>query len=66
VSSIWQVYDGDTPQQQRPAIRETAQLLVTNPDMLHQSVLPCHSSFERLLSNLAMVVVDEGHAYQVR
>eukprot|EP00775_Hariotina_reticulata_P012983 gene12983-13112_t len=61
---VAEVYDGDTPQQHRPAIREAAQLLVTNPDMLHQSVLPCHSSFERLLTNLAMVVVDEGHAYQ--
>jgi DEAD/DEAH box helicase domain-containing protein len=53
------VYDGDTPQQQRPGIRERAQLLITNPDMLHQSILPFHSSFRRLLANLAYVVVDE-------
>eukprot|EP00967_Tisochrysis_lutea_P146473 scaffold276549_cov22-Tisochrysis_lutea.AAC.1 len=31
-----QIYDGDTPQGDRPAIRERAQLLITNPDMLHR------------------------------
>lgn len=40
-------------------IRQRAQLLITNPDMLHQSVLPCHSNFGRLLANLTYVVVDE-------
>jgi DEAD/DEAH box helicase domain-containing protein len=53
------VYDGDTPQQQRPLIRQRAQLLITNPDMLHQSILPCHSNFGRLLASLTFVVVDE-------
>jgi DEAD/DEAH box helicase domain-containing protein len=53
------VYDGDTPQQARPAVRERAQLVITNPDMLHQSLLPCHAAFARLLANLAVVVVDE-------
>ena len=32
--------------------------------MLHQSILPCHKNFTRLLSKLAYVVVDEGHAYR--
>ena len=40
------------------------QLLITNPDMLHQSILPVHPTFAALLSNLAYVVVDEGHAYR--
>lgn len=40
------------------------QLLITNPDMLHQSILPVHPTFASLLSNLAYVVVDEGHAYR--
>ena len=53
------VYDGDTPQECRPAIRARAQLLITNPDMLHQAILPCHTNFERLLKNLTYVVVDE-------
>ncbi|WIA12038.1 hypothetical protein OEZ85_012117 [Tetradesmus obliquus] len=59
-----QVYDGDTPHPQRAAIRDHAQLLITNPDMLHQSILPFHSNFSRLLAKLAYVVVDEGHAYR--
>ncbi|WIA32171.1 hypothetical protein OEZ86_003020 [Tetradesmus obliquus] len=59
-----EVYDGDTPHPQRAAIRDRAQLLITNPDMLHQSILPFHSNFSRLLAKLAYVVVDEGHAYR--
>lgn len=58
------VYDGDTPQEARPAIRSRARLLVTNPDMLHQSMLPVRSQFERFLANLRYVVVDEGHMYK--
>ncbi|GMH38722.1 hypothetical protein BSKO_06606 [Bryopsis sp. KO-2023] len=59
-----EVYDGDTGFEQRREIRNRAQLLITNPDMLHLSILPVHKDFSRLLSNLAMVVVDEGHAYK--
>ena len=51
-------------QSERGEMRERAQLLITNPDMLHQSILPVHSTFARLLSNLHYVVVDEGHAYR--
>ena len=45
-------------------MRERAQLLITNPDMLHCSILPVHGQFARLLANLRYVVVDEGHAYR--
>jgi ATP-dependent helicase YprA (DUF1998 family) len=58
------VYDGDTPSSERATIRERAQLLITNPDMLHVSVLPFHRTFHRLLSSLRYVVVDEGHMYK--
>ncbi|KAI5067358.1 hypothetical protein GOP47_0017886, partial [Adiantum capillus-veneris] len=58
------VYDGDTPQHQRVHLRDHARLLITNPDMLHVSILPSHKQFERLLSNLSYVVVDEAHAYR--
>ncbi|KXZ56975.1 hypothetical protein GPECTOR_1g880 [Gonium pectorale] len=58
-----EVYDGDTAQSDRPELRLRAQVLLTNPDMLHATVLPGHRSFDRLLSKLALVVVDEGHAY---
>ena len=51
-------------QGERGEIRERAQLLITNPDMLHQSILPVHGQFERLLRNLHYVVIDEGHAYR--
>jgi DEAD/DEAH box helicase domain-containing protein len=53
------IYDGDTPADEREEIREHAQLLITNPDMLHVSILPVHPRFARLLSNLRFVVVDE-------
>ena len=45
-------------------MRDRAQILITNPDMLHQSILPVHRQFARILSNLRYVVVDEGHAYR--
>ena len=51
-------------QAQRGEIRDRAQLLITNPDMLHRSVLPVHRQFSRILSRLCYVVVDEGHAYR--
>jgi hypothetical protein len=58
------IYDGDTPQADRGDIRARAQLLITNPDMLHVSVLPCHREFGRLLRALRYVVVDEAHVYK--
>ena len=45
-------------------MRERAQLLITNPDMLHCSILPVHRQFGALSGNLRYVVVDEGHAYR--
>src|SRR5207247_1180947 len=36
------IYDGDTPQERRPQIRRWANLILTNPDMLHIGVLPRH------------------------
>jgi hypothetical protein len=51
-------------QWERAEIRDRAALLITNPDMLHCSVLPVHRTFARLLAHLRYVVVDEGHAYR--
>lgn len=48
----------------RADIRATAQVIITNPDMLHCSVLPAHRSFGRLLAKLRLLVVDEAHAYR--
>ena len=48
----------------RGETRDRAQLLITNPDMLHCSVLPVHRQFSRILAHLRYVIVDEGHAYR--
>jgi DEAD/DEAH box helicase domain-containing protein len=58
------IYDGDTPMKDRAKIRGGARLLITNPDMLHMSILPSHSQFRRILSNLEYVVIDEAHSYK--
>ncbi|KAH9606599.1 hypothetical protein KSS87_019763 [Heliosperma pusillum] len=58
------VYDGDTCQAQRNWLRDNARLLITNPDMLHLSILPFHGQFQRILSNLKFVIIDEAHVYK--
>ena len=58
------VYDGDTPTAQRRRIRAEANLVLTNPDMLHASLLPYHPKWARVLSELKYVVVDEVHTYR--
>ena len=58
------IYDGDTPREERRAIRRRANLILTNPDMLHVGILPNHGAWGDFLSNLAIVVVDEAHVYR--
>ncbi|XP_022135057.1 uncharacterized protein LOC111007140 isoform X2 [Momordica charantia] len=58
------VYDGDTSQADRVLLRDNARLLITNPDMLHVSILPYHRQFSRILSNLRFVLIDEAHTYK--
>jgi DEAD/DEAH box helicase domain-containing protein len=58
------IYDGDTPREERRAIRQRSNLILTNPDMLHVGVLPNHSSWGDVLANLAWIVVDEAHVYR--
>jgi DEAD/DEAH box helicase domain-containing protein len=58
------IYDGDTPREARNEIRRKANLVFTNPDMLHLGILPHHNSWDALFSNLAVVVVDEAHTYR--
>ncbi len=57
-------YDGDTPSDARQAIRAQGHLVVTNPDMLHQGILPHHTRWQKLFENLHYVVVDELHTYR--
>ncbi|MGH2914895.1 MAG: DEAD/DEAH box helicase [Solirubrobacteraceae bacterium] len=58
------IYDGDTPRQERSAIRKRSNLVITNPDMLHVGILPHHHAWADLFANLAFVVVDEAHVYR--
>jgi DEAD/DEAH box helicase domain-containing protein len=58
------IYDGDTPREARGDIRRKANLVFTNPDMLHLGILPHHERWSTLFSNLAVVVVDEAHIYR--
>ena len=57
-------YDGDTPAAARTAIRQAGHVVVTNPDMLHQGILPNHTKWVKLFENLRYVVIDEIHAYR--
>ncbi|HEV8437394.1 MAG TPA: DEAD/DEAH box helicase [Methylomirabilota bacterium] len=57
-------YDGDTPQDARRSVRARANLVLTNPDMLHSGILPHHTKWLNLFQNLRYVVIDELHAYR--
>jgi DEAD/DEAH box helicase domain-containing protein len=58
------IYDGDTPREERAAIRKRSNLVLTNPDMLHVGILPNHPAWAELMANLAFVVIDEAHVYR--
>jgi DEAD/DEAH box helicase domain-containing protein len=56
-----ETYDGDTPTSVRASIRRNANLVLTNPDMLHVGILPHHELWRSFLAKLAFVVIDEAH-----
>jgi DEAD/DEAH box helicase domain-containing protein len=58
------IYDGDTPREARAQIRRRANIVLTNPDMLHVGILPNHGAWSTLFANLAVVVIDEAHVYR--
>ncbi len=58
------VYDGDTPAEIRREIREQSRLIVTNPDMLHASILPNQEMWRTVFASLKYVVIDEMHTYR--
>lgn len=62
----WRVgtLDGDSEEAERRFAREVASYVLTNPDMLHRSVLPNHGRWAALLGSLRYVVVDEAHRYR--
>ncbi|HET8605300.1 MAG TPA: DEAD/DEAH box helicase [Marmoricola sp.] len=57
-------HDGDSPPEQREWTRDHAEYVLTNPDMLHRSLLPGHQRWSRFFGNLGYVVVDECHHYR--
>ena len=57
-------YDGDTPQDARKAIRQRANVVMTNPEMLHSGILPHHTKWAKLFENLRFLVIDELHYYR--
>jgi DEAD/DEAH box helicase domain-containing protein len=58
------IYDGDTPNELRGKLRKQTQILFTNPDMLHLGILPNHSLWSQMFSQLKYVVIDETHIYR--
>src|SRR5512136_1883584 len=57
-------FDGDTPREERSYAKRSAQIVLTNPDMLHLGILPNHQSWSRFLRRLRYVVIDEVHTYR--
>ncbi len=57
------IYDGDTPSERRPAIRNTAKVIISNPYAFHR-YLDWHSKWERFFRNLRYIVIDEAHTYR--
>ena len=57
-------YDGDTPQATRRKLRDEGNIILTNPDMLHQGIVPNHTRWGDFFTNLRYVVIDEIHAYR--
>jgi DEAD/DEAH box helicase domain-containing protein len=57
-------FDGDTPGDARQAVRLHGDIVVSNPDMLHQGILPHHTKWAQFFENLEYVVIDEIHTYR--
>ncbi len=57
-------YDGDTPASLRTAARETGQIIISNPDMLHSGILPNHPKWIKFFRTLSFIVIDEIHIYR--
>ncbi len=58
------VFDGDTPTDERSWIRAHANVVLTNPDMLHHGILPNHRSWSSFLRRVALIAIDESHIYR--
>ncbi len=54
-------YDGDTPTKDRSWVRKNANVVFTNPEMLHNGLLPHHGRWSEFLMRLRYIVIDELH-----
>ncbi|MBT2515067.1 DEAD/DEAH box helicase [Arthrobacter sp. ISL-30] len=59
-----ETYDGDTDLASRRWIRDHANFILANPDMLHFGILPNHAWWARFFRRLRYVIVDEAHSYR--
>jgi DEAD/DEAH box helicase domain-containing protein len=57
-------YDGDTPTDERAWVRAHANFILTNPDLVHRSLLPRASAWSRVLRHLDYILIDEAHHYR--
>lgn len=57
-------FDGDTPGDARKAVRTRGDIVVSNPDMLHQGILPHHTKWAQFFESLQVIVIDEMHTYR--
>ncbi|MES9849820.1 MAG: DEAD/DEAH box helicase, partial [Candidatus Thiodiazotropha sp.] len=57
-------FDGDTPGDARKAVRTRGDMVLSNPDMLHQGILPHHTKWAQFFESLRYVVIDEMHTYR--
>ncbi|ETN17939.1 hypothetical protein, variant 1 [Phytophthora nicotianae INRA-310] len=61
---VGSTFDGDTPMKSRSMVIRETRIFLTNPDMLHLTILPQHRQWKQVLSNLRFLVVDEAHMYR--
>ncbi len=57
-------YDGDTEAPTRAWVRRHANVVLTNPEMLHVGILPFHARWATFLRRLQYVVIDELHVFR--
>lgn len=54
-------YDGDSSPEAKGWVRRHANVVLTNPEMLHTGILPFHGRWASFFARLRFVVVDELH-----
>ncbi|WP_435771287.1 DEAD/DEAH box helicase [Nocardioides sp. SYSU DS0651] len=57
-------HDGDSTTEEREWTRDFGEYVLSNPDMLHRSLLPGHQRWTQFFRSLRYVVIDECHHYR--